>query len=155
MSREQKQVRITRILVVLLLAAAIGFTIFGIQVDHSFLRLISARTPDFFRRYAFAFVLILGYGCAAALLVMLVTMYRFLGRIETGLLFTEENVQALHRIASCCAAGAALTLAIGLIYYLPILIITAAAAFMMLIVRIIESAFARGLAMKSELDLTI
>ncbi|MCH4223295.1 MAG: DUF2975 domain-containing protein [Solobacterium sp.] len=155
MTADQKRVRITRILVLVFLMVSILMCIFGVQFEKAILPAVHSTNITFLDQHRFVIILILGYCCAAALLIMLVTMYRFLKRIETGMLFTAENIKALQIISQCCLAGGALTLLIAILYTRWLLVITIAAWFMMLIVRIVESAFARALAMKDELDLTI
>lgn len=69
-------------------------------------------------------------------------------------IFTEDNVRYLRTVSWCCAGASAICLLSG-IYYLPFFILAIAAAFMMLIVRIVKNIFRQAVDMKSELDLTI
>ena len=69
----------------------------------------------------------MGYVCAVLAFVMLVSLYKFLRRIEAG---------------ESCA-------------YLPFAFLGVAAAFMALIVRVLKNAFAQAVHMKDELDYTI
>ena len=48
-------------------------------------------------------LLVLGYACAALAIGMLISLYKFLRRIEKGEVFVPENVTALRRISWCCA----------------------------------------------------
>ena len=98
----------------------------------------------------------LGYACAALAIGMLVSLYKFLRRIEKGEVFVPENVAALRRISWCCTWAAALCLPVGAVLGLPfIFAIGVAAAFMALIVRVIKNAFAQAVKMKDELDYTV
>ena len=49
----------------------------------------------------------MGYVCAVLAFVMLVSLYKFLRRIEAGAVFVPANVTALRRISWCCAGAAA------------------------------------------------
>ena len=104
---------------------------------------------------AFALLLITGYICAAAALIMLFSLYVFLCRIGRGEIFTPENIRILRRIGLCCLSAAAAALFDGLLLYFPFLFIAAAAGFMTLIVRVVQNAFARAQEMKDELDYTV
>ena len=96
----------------------------------------------------------MGYVCAVLAFVMLVSLYKFLRRIEAGAVFVPANVTALRRISWCCAGAAVVCLAAAYIY-LPFAFLGVAAAFMALIVRVLKNAFAQAVHMKDELDYTI
>ena len=96
----------------------------------------------------------MGYVCAVLAFVMLVSLYKFLRRIEAGAVFVLANVTALRRISWCCAGAAVVCLAAAYIY-LPFAFLGVAAAFMALIVRVLKNAFAQAVHMKDELDYTI
>ena len=55
----------------------------------------------------------MGYVCAVLAFVMLVSLYKFLRRIEAGAVFVPANVTALRRISWCCTWAAALCLPVG------------------------------------------
>ena len=93
----------------------------------------------------------MGYVCAVLAFVMLVSLYKFLRRIEAGAVFVPANVTALRRISWCCAGAAVVCLAAAYIY-LPFAFLGVAAAFMALIVRVLKNAFAQAVHMKDELD---
>ena len=86
--------------------------------------------------------------------VLLWAMWRLLGNLRRGQVFTEDNIRLLGRVSLCCAA-AAVVCAAGSFFYLPFLIAVAAAGFMALIVRIVRNVFQKALDMKNELDLMI
>ena len=74
--------------------------------------------------------------------------------IKRGEIFTADNVRRL-RIVSWCCVGAALLCLVSALYYPSFLLVTAAAGFMCLIVRVVKNVFQQAISMKSELDLTI
>ncbi|WP_394964579.1 DUF2975 domain-containing protein [Candidatus Allofournierella excrementigallinarum] len=94
------------------------------------------------------------YVASAAAYVLLYNLYRLLANIEAEQVFVAANVRCLRAASWCCMAVAALCLA-GAAFYLPMVMVAAAAAFMGLIVRIIKNVFQRAIGMKAELDLTI
>ena len=47
----------------------------------------------------------MGYVCAVLAFVMLVSLYKFLRRIEAGAVFVPAYVTALRRISWCCAGA--------------------------------------------------
>ena len=102
-----------------------------------------------------AMLLVLGYACAVLAIGMLISLYKFLRRIEKGEVFVPENVTALRRISWCCAGAAVVCLPAGVGIYLPFAFLGVAAAFMALIVRVLKNAFAQAVRMKDELDYTI
>ena len=94
------------------------------------------------------------YAASAAAYVLLYNLFRLLANIEAEQVFVPSNVRHLRAASWCCMAVAALCLA-GAAFYLPMVLVAAAAAFMGLIVRIIKNVFQRAIGMKAELDLTI
>ena len=86
--------------------------------------------------------------------VCLVQLWRLLGALKKGDVFTETNVERLRRISWCCVWAAAICLA-STLYYRPFLFVFVAAGFMGLIVRVVKNAFQQAVAMKNELDLTV
>ena len=99
---------------------------------------------------------ILGVLLACSVLgwLLLWAMWKLLGHLKAGRIFTPENLRLLQRISACCAGAAALCV-LGCFFYLPFLVAVAAAAFMALIVRIVRNAFQTALEMKAELDFTV
>ena len=94
------------------------------------------------------------YACSVFAWLLLWKLWGLLGSIKRGEIFTAENVRRL-RIVSWCCVGAALLCLVSALYYPSFLLITAAAGFMCLIVRVVKNVFQQAIAMKSELDLTI
>ncbi len=94
------------------------------------------------------------YACSVFGWILLWAMWKLLGNLHRGLVFTEDNLRLLRRISLCCAAAAVLCAA-GCVFYLPLLIPVLAAGFMALIVSIVRSVFRTALEMKHELDLTV
>ena len=81
-------------------------------------------------------------------------LYRLLANLDKGQVFVEQNVTCLAVLSRCCWVVAAICLASAL-YYLPYLLVMVAAAFMALILRIVQNVFRQACEMKDELDLTV
>lgn len=94
------------------------------------------------------------YGASVFAWVCLWCLRTLLRNIRIDLVFVTENVTILRRISWCCAGASVIFLA-GTPFYLPLFIPAAAAAFMMLIVRVVKNVFQKACGMKDELDLTI
>jgi len=94
------------------------------------------------------------YSCSIFAWILLVNLWRLLGNIRQGTVFDASNVKYL-RITSWCCAGACFICLLSTIYYIPFILISVAAGFMALIVRILKNVFEQAISMKDELDLTV
>ncbi len=148
---DEKSITLTRCVVVAALIGSIAMTLGGPWVAAWFIAVAGLRPSTGLT----ATLLVLGYACAALAIGMLVSLYKFLRRIEKGEVFVPENVAALRRISWCCAGAAVLCLAAVFICYRPFAVLAAAAGFMALLVRVLKNAFAQAVRMKNELDYTI
>ena len=99
-------------------------------------------------------LLICIYSCSIPAWITLVALWRLLGCIGRGEIFTDGNIHQL-RLTSWCCILAGLILLAGGVFYPPLLVLALAAGFMGLIVRIVKNIFAQAMAMKDELDFTI
>ena len=99
------------------------------------------------------FLITIFTGCVPAA-VLLFCLYRLLHHIETGQVFTAENVDYLRRISWSCFTGAIICFA-SVSYYLPWVFVAVAAAFMGLIVRVVKNVVAQAVELKNESDFTI
>ena len=94
------------------------------------------------------------FACSIPAYILLYSMHILLKRVKQGAVFTRENVRLLGIVSLCCFLAALLCLAFS--WRFPVLlVITAAAGFVGLIVRIVKNAFQQALSMKDELDLTV
>ena len=105
-------------------------------------------------RHSGVYMLFAVYTGSAAAWICLWYLRKLLLNIQKGNVFVQENVQSMRRISWCCGAAAVISF-LSSMCYLPVIVITVSAAFMMLIVRIVKNAFQQAIDMKSELDLTI
>ena len=86
--------------------------------------------------------------------LLLVVLWRLLSNIRAGEVFTEDNVRNL-RLASWSTFAIACIYLLSMFYFLPFGVISLAAAFVALVIRIVKNIFAQAIEMKSELDLTV
>lgn len=94
------------------------------------------------------------YLCSVFGWVLLWQMWRLLGNIRRGEVFTLSNVRCLRTVSWCCVAAGAICLA-STFFYAPFAAVAIAAGFMALIVRIVKNVFQQAISMKDELDYTI
>ena len=92
------------------------------------------------------------YGGRAA--AALYGLWRLLRNISEGEVFIPENVSILRLLSWCCIA-AGLVCLFSALYYMPFLIVSAAAAFVGLILRVVKNVFAEAVRLKDENDYTI
>ena len=148
---DEKSIVLTRCVVVAALIGCVAMAVGGPWVTAWFVAAAHLRASA----QMTAMLLVLGYACAVLAIGMLISLYKFLRRIEKGEVFVPENVTALRRISWCCAGAAMLCLAAVFICYRPFAVLAAAAGFMALLVRVLKNAFAQAVRMKNELDYTI
>lgn len=151
-----RNIRITRVCVVILLIICAVMLMRGPWLTAAFVRGIKAHgflLSD--KQYAFGVTIAIGYFCGSLALLMLIMMFRFLGRLSRGDVFTRQNVQTLHRISLCCIFAAGGCLLMGILSYWMFSALAAGILFMALIVRVVRDAFERAVSMKDELDYTI
>lgn len=86
--------------------------------------------------------------------LLLYSLYRLLANLERGQVFVPANVTLLRRVSWCCAGAALLALG-GALVWPTLLLLTVAAGFMALIVRVVKNIFEQAIRMKDELDYTV
>ena len=94
------------------------------------------------------------YCCCPPGFYLLLCLDRLLQNLLAGQVFIHHNVQLLRRISWCCYLAAAITLAASF-WYLPFLVIAAAAGFMGLVLRVVKNVFDQAIYLQTEVDYTI
>lgn len=94
------------------------------------------------------------YTAAVPAAVALGALWRLLHNISGGAVFIPQNVSILRLLSWCCIAAGLICLCSAL-YYMPFLMISAAAAFVGLILRVVKNVFAEAVRIKDENDYTI
>lgn len=101
-----------------------------------------------------ALFLISIYTAAIPAAAALWDLWRLLWNLGCSQVFTQKNVTILRRLSWYCI-GVGLICLVSCVYYLPFLLVSAAAAFMGLILRVVKNVFAEAIALKNENDYTI
>lgn len=99
-------------------------------------------------------LLITFYSCAVFGFVILFTLDRLVKNIAGEKVFTEENVKLLRLLSYCCFFISLITLFFARLRLMAF-IVTFAAAFFGLILRVLKNCFEQALRLKEENDYTI
>lgn len=94
------------------------------------------------------------YTGAVPALIALLDLNKLLKNISCGEVFIDGNVTILRRLSWCCIAAGLICL-VSMIYYPPFLVISGAAGFIGLILRVVKNVFAQAVLLKNENDYTI
>ncbi len=94
------------------------------------------------------------YSCSIAGYILIVNLYKLLINIEKGNIFNDFNIKILNIVSLCCLFVAFMCFIVGF-SLVSLFLISAAAGFVALIVRIVMQIFIKANQMKNELDLTI
>ena len=101
-----------------------------------------------------AVILAVCYTCLPFGMIALFSLRRLLNNIMRGDTFVTDNIKRLNILFLCCAAAAVISFFSGY-FYLPFYIISVAAAFFSLILRVIKNVFRSAIEIKAENELTI
>lgn len=99
-------------------------------------------------------VLVAFYICCVPAWAALISIAKLMKNIMAGEVFTEKTVFLIRVLSWCCAAVSFVCFVAGFVY-MPFWFVTLAAAFMMLILRVLKSVMAKATEMKDENELTI
>ena len=99
-------------------------------------------------------ILIAFYICCVPSAAALICLLRMLGNIRRQQMFCDANTKLLRIVSWCCLAVAGECFAAGF-WYFPLFFLTAAMLFLFLIVRVVVSLMAAGVALQEENNLTI
>lgn len=94
------------------------------------------------------------YCCVPAAFLAIYHLIRLMVNIHKGDVFVLRNVTHLRYLAWCCAWVSLVTLIAGY-FYMPLLIISFAAIFLCLFIRVIRHIMAAAVDIKNENELTI
>ncbi len=99
-------------------------------------------------------LLITFYVCAAFGFVILFVLNKLIKNIGSEKVFIDENVKLLKTLSYCCFAIAVVTLIFAR-FRILVFVITFAAAFIGLILRVIKNCFTEAIRLREENDFTI
>lgn len=94
------------------------------------------------------------YLCLPFALAALVSLHILLRNLLAEKLFVQQNVTLLRVLSWCCFGAALVSLITGRVY-MPFYLLTAAAGFMGLILRVVKNVFCSAIEIKAENDMTI
>ncbi|MBO5852892.1 MAG: DUF2975 domain-containing protein [Clostridia bacterium] len=94
------------------------------------------------------------YSCVPFAYLTLYSLLRLLFNIKNDEVFITSNVKYLRRISWCCLIVAVITF-VGGIFYLPLIFMAVAAAFVGLMLRIVKNVMQSAVELKTENELTI
>lgn len=94
------------------------------------------------------------YLCCLPAAAALTLLMKLLLNIRSGHIFIHGNVALLRYLSWCCFLVVPIT-AVGGFYYISLFVITAAAAFIGLILRVLKNIMAAATEIKGENDLTV
>ena len=100
------------------------------------------------------YFLISTYTLCVPAVVALYGLWRLLDNIDKGEVFINKNVDILRMLSWRCIFAGGICFA-SAVYYLPFIIIAAAAGFVGLLLRIVKNVFARAVEIKQDNDFTI
>ena len=92
--------------------------------------------------------------CCIPAMGALLWLHNLLSNISDSRVFVDENVTLLRRISWCCFLAAGITL-VSSRFYLVFLLISVAAAFMGLILRVVKNVIQQAVILRTENELTI
>lgn len=143
-----KSILLSRAMVYLFAAAVIAVDIAGPWVCRWLVTILPHTDPSF--------SILLGclYVCSIPAFLLLYSMHRLLRNLQKGMIFTPENVKLLRAVSYCCFCAGLVCLCCSFCFP-SLLIVTLAAGFVGLIVRIVKNVFQQAIEMKDELDLTV
>lgn len=151
----KKSIILTKFCIIALMLISLIMMCFGNYLIARFLTMTGGARINISKELSFYIITFISYVLGIIALCTLFCMFRLVSNLEKDEVFTAENIKWLRYISFGCLAAGALLIIITVVYDKYFLVLTLAALFMMLIVRVIKNAFEQALAMKEELDLTI
>lgn len=146
---KDQSVRLSKLCVKIFTLIMIVIAVFAPRI---FRALISIRVH--YLQGTLPYFLISTYTACVPASVALWGLDKLLGNIEKGEVFIAENVNIMRVLSWRCIVAAAICL-ISSSYYMPFLILAAAAGFVGLILRVVKNVFAQAVEIKEYNDFTI
>lgn len=148
MSKESRSIRLTAILIKVAIALCIA-ALFIMPYAAKMYEAVSFQQDN-----VTVPLLVTFYTCAAVGFVILFVLAKLVDNIGKDQVFVEENVMLLKILSYCCFAIAVITLFFARLRIL-VFVITFAAAFIGLILRVIKNCFTQAIKIREENDYTI
>ena len=143
---DSKSILLSRIAVILFMAALIGVALSAPW--------LADRLFIFSSELGTTYFLLTVYAGAIPSAFLLISLFCLLRRIKKGTVFIQKNVDSLRHISWCCFAGAVVSL-VSSFYYISWIMVAVAAAFVGLIVRVVKNVFSKAVSLQDDADFTI
>lgn len=148
MTKEKRSIRITSVLIKTAMVLCIA-ALFLMPYAAKMYEIVSFQQDN-----VTVPLLVTFYICAVFGFVILFVLDRLIRNIGNDKVFTDENVKLIRILSYCCFAIAVVTLIFARLRIL-VFVITFAAAFIGLILRVIKNCFSEAIRLREENDFTI
>ena len=145
----------TKFCILALMLVSVIMMFCGKYLISRFLILTGGAKIDISNEFSFYIITFISYILGIIALLTLFCMLKFIVNLENDLVFVPQNIKWLRFISYGCLSAGLLLIITTVVYHKLFLVLSLAALFMMLIVRVIKNAFEQAIEMKEELDLTI
>ena len=151
----KRSIILTKFCILALMLVSVIMMFYGKYLISRFLILTGGAKIDISNEFSFYIITFISYMLGIIALLTLFCMLRFTINLEKDLIFVPQNIKWLRFISYGCLSAGLLLIIATVVYHKLFLVLSLAALFMMLIVRVIKNAFEQAVEMKEELDLTI
>ena len=151
----KRSIILTKFCILTLMLVSVIMMFYGKYLISRFLILTGGAKIDISNEFSFYIITFISYMLGIIALLTLYCMLRFTINLEKDLVFVPQNIKWLRFISYGCLSAGLLLIIATVVYHKLFLVLSLAALFMMLIVRVIKNAFEQAVEMKEELDLTI
>lgn len=151
----KRSIILTKFCILALMLTSVIMMFCGKYLISRFLTLTGGARINISNEFSFYIITFISYILGIIALLTLFCMLRFIVNLENDLVFVPQNIKWLRFISYGCLSAGLLLIITTVVYHKLFLVLSLAALFMMLIVRVIKNAFEQAVKMKEELDLTI
>ena len=151
----KRSIILTKFCILALMLTSVIMMFCGKYLISRFLTLTGGAKINISNEFSFYIITFISYILGIIALLTLFCMLRFIVNLENDLVFVPQNIKWLRFISYGCLSAGLLLMITTVVYHKLFLVLSLAALFMMLIVRVIKNAFEQAIEMKEELDLTI
>ena len=151
----KRSIILTKFCILALMLTSVIMMFCGKYLISRFLTLTGGARINISNEFSFYIITFISYILGIIALLTLFCMLRFIVNLENDLVFVPQNIKWLRFISYGCLSAGLLLIIATVVYHKLFLVLSLAALFMMLIVRVIKNAFEQAVKMKEELDLTI
>ena len=151
----KKSIILTKFCILTLMVISVIMMFYGRYLISRFLSMTGGAKINISKELSLYIITFISYILGIIALLTLFCMLKFIVNLENDLVFVPQNIKWLRFISYGCLSAGSLLIITTVIYHKLYIVLSLAALFMMLIVRVIKNAFEQAVKMKEELDLTI